>query len=157
MRASARRRLRLADLLEAAAPETALVLDLKGADGRLPNAVLSQLDRFPVRRPVVVCGRAWHLLAPFEAVAGVRVFRSAGTAVELLALLGRDQPGDGVCVRDHLLDTRIVRLLHARAACVLAWTVNCPRRADALLRLGVDALISDDVHLLQRSPLQAAA
>ena len=156
-RAGSRRRTRLADLLACAAPETTLLLDLKGRDARLPAAVQRQLDASPVRRPVVVCGRAWALLEPFDAQDDVRVFRSAGTATELLALLGRDEPGDGACVREHLLDARLVRLLREHVASVLAWTVNSPGRAEELLALGVDGVISDDLHLLQREPLPLAA
>jgi glycerophosphoryl diester phosphodiesterase len=124
---------------------------LKGADGRLAHAVRAAIAPWLGTRTLAVCGRAWALLEPFEALAGVRVVRSAGTAEELLTLLGTGTHLGGVCVRERLLDERLVALLRERADAVLAWTVNSPARARELASWGVDGLVTDDRALLERA------
>jgi glycerophosphoryl diester phosphodiesterase len=150
-RAAAFRRLTLDELLAAAAGETELMLDLKGDDMRLAETVRASLEPWLGRRRLALCGRFWPLLEPFEDVAGVRVVRSAGSAEELLRLVGRRDPLDGVCVRERLLNERLVALLGERAVSVLAWTVNSPARAHELAAWGVDGIVSDDLGLLERA------
>src|SRR5689334_23993901 len=53
-------RLELPELLVSAAPDTALMLDLKGRDPELSRRILAVLER-----PVSVCSRHWPLLEPF--------------------------------------------------------------------------------------------
>jgi glycerophosphoryl diester phosphodiesterase len=156
-RAAAFRRVTLAELLAAAGPATEVMLDLKGTDPRLADQVRRDIGPWLATRRLAVCGRAWHLLEPFEAIPGVRVVRSAGTAEELLHLLGRRVRADGVCVREHLLDERLVELLRDRAGRVLAWTVNGPLRARELAGWGVDGLVTDDLRLLERAAMPLAA
>lgn len=155
-RAGAFRRLTLDELLAEASPETELMLDLKGADPRLSDAVRAAVEPWLAVRRLAVCGRIWHLLERFENLPEVRVVWSAGTAQELLSLLGRRAPMDGVCIRERLLDEPLVELLGERAEAVLAWTVNCPLRAEELAGWGIDGLVTDDVSLLDHRVTTAA-
>ncbi len=47
------------------------------------------------------------------------------------------------------VDAALVADVHAAGGRVLVWTVNDPERARALVRLGVDALCTDDIPLLR--------
>lgn len=136
-------RLRLAELLAAAAPGTHLLLDLKGRSTRLAELVLEAL---PPGRDVTVCARSARLLEPFAGVDGVRVFRSVGSRRQLRQLLARSGSPrlDGVSIHERLLDERVVAALRERAATVITWPVNTVARAAELARLGVNGLISDE-------------
>jgi glycerophosphoryl diester phosphodiesterase len=135
------RRLQLHELLAAAAPETHLMLDLKGRNPRLAHLVLAAL---PEGRRITVCARSRRLLEPFSGHPDVRRFRSAGSRRQLHRLLrGRDAL-DGVSVHARLLDGRAVSALRERAATVLTWPVDSAARAAELAALGVHGVISDD-------------
>jgi glycerophosphoryl diester phosphodiesterase len=136
-------RFRLDQLLGALAPQTRLLLDLKGHDRRLPGAVLGALGRHPDVRPPTVCARSWQLLEPFRR-RGYRTVYSVGSAAQLRAL-GRLGAGrvDGVSVHRRLLDADVVRELGRRAGVVLTWPVNTVDHARALLDWGVQGLITD--------------
>jgi hypothetical protein len=136
-------RLRLDRLLAAAAPETHLLLDLKGRSMRLARLVLEAL---PPDRTVTVCARSPRLLEPFAGVPGVRVFRSVGSRRQLRRLLARLDAAalDGVSIHERLLDERVVLALRERVQTVLTWPVNTASRAAELARLGVHGLISDE-------------
>lgn len=140
-------RLRLEELLEAAAPETHLLLDLKGRSRGLAELVVEAL---PTGRKVTVCARSPRLLEPFAGVRGVRRFRSVGSRRQLRRLLARlDAVAlDGVSIHERLLDERVVAALRERAATVITWPVNTASRAAELARLGVHGLISDEPALL---------
>lgn len=49
-----------------------------------------------------------------------------------------------------LVDSRLLERVHEVGGRVLAWTVNAPGDAAALLALGADGICSDDVRLLPR-------
>ena len=151
VRAAPRRRLTLDDLLAVARPQTSLLLDLKGSDTRLADVVLSSIQPFVDARSITVCGRNWALLDCFENVPGITVFYSAGTPSELLGLLARDRPIDGVSISETLLNRRIVRLVREGAETIVAWTVNSRARARELTSIGVDAIVTDDLRLLDGS------
>jgi glycerophosphoryl diester phosphodiesterase len=139
-------RLTLGSLLDAAGPSTELLLDLKGADVRLAQRVLAELDG---RRPVSVCARNWRLLEPFRSRSDVRRVYSAGTPRELRRLLRRFRGVelDGVSVHERLLDAATVGRLRERTALVMSWPVNTLQRARELGALGVEGLISDELEL----------
>lgn len=139
------RRLTLDELLRAARRDTELVLDLKGRDGRLAGLVLGAL--MP-GRPVTVCARHWALLEPFSGRADVRTVFSVGSRRQLRALLALEPPLPGVSIHERLLDAAVAKELRARAELLLAWPVVAGRRANELLRLGVDGLITKDPALL---------
>ena len=136
-------RLGLDQLLGALAPQTRLLLDLKGRDRRLPDAVLGALGRHPDVRSPTVCSRSWQLLEPFRE-RGYRTVYSVGSAAQLRALsrLGAGRL-DAVSVHRKLLDADVVRELRRRAGVVLSWPVNTVDHARALLEWGVQGLITD--------------
>jgi glycerophosphoryl diester phosphodiesterase len=154
-----RRRLRLEELFAAVALETELLIDLKGRDLRLAELVL---DALPAGRAVSVCSREWRLLEPFKQHGTVRVVYSVGTGAELQALfaLSEDQPLAGVSIHHRLLDEQTFAALRRRTALILAWPVTSDRRAQELIELGVDGVITQDLTIRLRHaeppPAQAA-
>lgn len=145
-----RRRLELRELLDAAAPGTHLLLDLKGRDRRLSRLVL---DALPPGRRVTVCARSPRLLEAFAGVPHVRRFRSIGSSRQLRRLLRRDAAGvDGISIHERLLDGPVVAALRERVSTVITWPVNSAARAAELAALGVHGLISDDVERLVERP-----
>jgi glycerophosphoryl diester phosphodiesterase len=140
-------RLTLPQLLDATAPGTELMLDLKGRDPRLARAVLDALR--PPRR-ITVCARAWRLLEPFAAEPHVRTVYSVGSFRQLQALLRRSEGSllDGVSIHEELLTRETAAELRRRSGVVMTWPVNTLERARELVALGVDGLISDDLHAI---------
>jgi hypothetical protein len=152
-----RSRLHLHELLAATAPATELVLDLKGARLRLAERVLDAIRPHLGERRFTVCARSWRLLEPFAA-GPVRRVHSVGNARQLQRLLRRYAGGrlDGVSIHERLLDAQSVASLRAVADTIMTWPVNHPERAGALLRLGVDGLITDDAAAMSRSGVLGA-
>jgi glycerophosphoryl diester phosphodiesterase len=147
-----RRRLYLHELLAATDAETELVLDLKGPRRRLAERVLRELEPYLVERRFTVCARWWRLLEPFAGTP-VRRIHSVGSARQLRRVRRRfaRQRLDGVSIHERLVDRETIASLRDIADIVMAWPVNEPERARALLRLGVLGLITDDVAALSRA------
>jgi hypothetical protein len=139
-----RPRLLLAELLDAAAPTTELMLDLKGRNRRLANLVIEALEPYLGSRRLTVCARSWPLLEAFEGLP-VRRVHSVGTARQLRALIrhARGARIEGVSIHERLLDLGAVTELRRLSAVVMTWPVNDLPRAAELAQLGVDGLISD--------------
>jgi glycerophosphoryl diester phosphodiesterase len=152
LQASWRRRLQLHELLAAAAAETELVLDLKGPRKRLAEDVRRALEPYLGERRFTVCARWWRLLEPFAGTP-VRRVHSVGNARQLRAALRRfgGQRLEGISIHERLADRETVSSLREIADFVMAWPVNEPERARALLRLGVLGLITDDAAALIRA------
>lgn len=144
-----RPRLEFGELLRATAPETELLLDLKGSRVELAERVRDLISPvLPVRR-FTVCARSWRLLVPFADLP-VRRVHSVGTQRQLRRLLRRVGDGrlDGVSIHQNLLDRESFASLRTVAGMIMTWPVNHPERARELLTLGVDGLITDDAHRL---------
>jgi glycerophosphoryl diester phosphodiesterase len=152
LQASWRPQLRLEELLAAMAAETELVLDLKGPRKRLAEQVLRTVAPYLGERRLTVCARSWRLLEPFAGTP-VRRVHSVGNARQLRAVLRRfaHRQLEGVSIHERLATRETVAALGEIAELILAWPVNEPQRARALLRLGVDGLITDDVAALSRA------
>jgi Glycerophosphoryl diester phosphodiesterase family len=152
-----RRRLVLSELLEATAAETELMLDLKGSRLRVAEKTVEAIRPYLGNRRFTVCSREWRLLEPF---AGLRVRRlhSIGDERELERFLDRfsSERLEGVSIHERLLGPESVASLRSIADILLTWTVNRPARAQELVRLGVDGLITDDVAALQRPGILGA-
>lgn len=137
-------RLLLDDLLDAAADDTELLLDLKGGDPRLAAGVARALARRG-RAAVSVCSQSWAQLEPFAHMDGVRTIHSVGGARALQALHARfaDRRLDGVSIHRKLLDADVVAALHERARLVISWPVATEAEARDLAAWGVDGLITE--------------
>lgn len=147
-----RRRLYVHELLAATDAKTELVLDLKGPRRRLGERVLRELEPYLGKRRFTVCARWWRLLEPFAGTP-VRRVHSVGSARQLRQVLRRfaRQRLEGVSIHERLVDRETVASLREIADVIMAWPVNEPERARALLQLGVAGLISDDVAALARA------
>jgi glycerophosphoryl diester phosphodiesterase len=152
LRASWRPRLRLEELLEATSPETELMLDLKGPRRRLAERVLRTIEPYLGERRFTVCARWWRLLEPFAGTP-VRCIHSVGNARQLRELLRRfaNQRLEGVSIHERLADRETMAALGEIADVIMAWPVNEPERARALLRLGVAGLITDRAAAMSRA------
>jgi glycerophosphoryl diester phosphodiesterase len=141
-------RLLLEELLDAAAPHTELVLDLKGRDARLAARTLDALRRAG-RATATVCARAWPLLAPFRDLEGVRTVGSVGRAHRLRSVERRFAAArpDGISIHVRLLDEAVVARLLRLTPLVLAWPVHTLEDASRLAAWGVTGLIVDDLEL----------
>lgn len=141
-----RARLELPELLEATAPGTELVLDLKGRDVRVATRVLAALEPLLGARRFTVCARHWRLLDAFRG-RPVRRMQSVGSARQLRRLLRRfaGERIDGVSIHERLLHAESAAALREIADVVMTWPVNRPERARELLGLGISGLITDEL------------
>ena len=151
-------RLVLHDLIEATAPETELMLDLKGSRIRVAEQVRETVRPYLGTRRFTVCARRWTLLEPFAGLP-IRRVHSIGTARELRRFLERfaAERLDGVSVHERLLEPGSVASLRSIAEIIVTWPVNRPGRARELVRLGVDGLITDDAAALSAPGALASA
>jgi hypothetical protein len=132
-------RLELHELLAAAGPQTALMLDLKGGR-RLGRRVADALQR-----PVTVCSRRWSALEPFSGRSDVRVVHSVGSRRQLRALRRRfaGRRLDGISIHRRLLDGTTVADLRTRAELIVTWPVTTRDEARRLGSWGVDGVITE--------------
>jgi glycerophosphoryl diester phosphodiesterase len=140
-------RLLLDDVLDAAAPGTRFLLDLKGPSPRLGRLVARAILAHGPER-IMVCSRTWSHLRAIPA--GVTTIRSLGSRSQLARFARLRAPGAGVAVNARLLDAATVANLRRTAPRLLAWGVPDAAAAHRLLSLGVNGLILDDLELLQR-------
>lgn len=152
-------RLMLHELLARAAPETELMLDLKGRRRALAEGVAVALGKVP-DRAITICARHWPLLERFGDVPRARLVHSVGRGVQLRRLLRRYRAGcglHGVSVHERLLDRDTVQALRARADLVMCWGVSEHPRAQELRDWGVNGIIATDRELLRRFAAPAGA
>ncbi|MDH4103243.1 MAG: glycerophosphodiester phosphodiesterase [Thermoleophilia bacterium] len=152
-------RLQLHELLSALAPETDLLLDLKGPRKELGTRVLDAIRPYLGERDFTVCARSWRVLETFAGLS-VRRVHSVGSARQLrrLQLRFAGERLDGISIHERLLDRDSVASLRVIADVIMTWPVNVPERARELVRLGVDGLITDDVAgLVHAGVLEATA
>jgi hypothetical protein len=130
-------------LLASAAPDTELMLDLKGRDLRLPALLTGALEAGG--RRVTVCSQSWALLEPFAGAGGVRAVHSVGSRRQLAALRERfaGRRLAGISIHKKLLDPAVVADLRERAAMLITWPVAGVAEARLLGRWGVDGVITE--------------
>ncbi len=134
-------RMRLDELLAARAPDTELMLDLKGRGPRVAHAVAAELDG----RPVTVCSQNWRALDVLSDLADVRIVHSVGSARALERLRRRDTGQiEGISIHRKLLDPAVVADLRERAPLVMSWPVRTEADAHELAAWGVQGLIATD-------------
>jgi glycerophosphoryl diester phosphodiesterase len=141
-------RLVLAELLAAAAPQTELLLDLKGRDLRLAEGTLETLERHP-RGSVTVSARDWRLLEPFRDLGGIRRLGSIGRAYQLRGVERRLDAAalDGLSVQRRLLSPHRVAHLRSLVPTVVTWPVDSVGDARTLSAWGVTGVITADLGL----------
>jgi len=137
-------RLLVESLLEAAAPDIELMLDLKGRDPRLAARIAIAIAEHGGGRSLTVCSQRWQLLEPLAELRSVRLVHSVGGPRALNAL--RALPGGrlaGVSIHRRLLDPAVVADLKRRAELVMTWPVATAGEARMLAGWGVDGVISE--------------
>lgn len=142
-------RLELADLVAALGGDHRLMIDLKGVHPRLAPSVARVLREVSPDLGLTVCTKSWWMLDAFDLP--VRPVLSAATRAGLVRLRSRlaRSPVHGVSVRRALLTPAIVTELHRRTDLVMTWPVDTPAGLAQARRLGVDAVISKELSLLQ--------
>jgi glycerophosphoryl diester phosphodiesterase len=144
-------RLVLSTLLHRLAPQTGLMIDLKGDDETLAPAVLHALHDAGGERPVIVCSQNWRHIDPLLGEPAVTAVHSIGNARQLQALLARKPfETQGISIDSVLLDEEVVRQLHDRAPIVVTWPINRTSLLERVTALGVDGVITDSLSILRR-------
>lgn len=127
-------------------------LDLKQTSAGYVDRVIRFLEERE-ERPLIVSSHSAEVLARFEAEypSAVRLL-SIKTPLAFETLQGDERALeiiDGVTVRHTLLDEATVGWLKERGYLILAWTVNDLGRVNELVRLGVDAITTENLAILQ--------
>ncbi len=148
---ASRPRLGLAALVQAAAPGTELMLDLKGTAAGLPGAVLGEMERVAPGRSYAVCSQGWELLTPFEPLAHVRVVHSVGNGRALRDVLNRlsGKAHHAISINQKLLDAALVRELRQAAPMGMTWPINSLERLARVRNWGVTGAISDRLAIVR--------
>lgn len=139
----------LSDVLDTAAGDPRLMLDLKGpAAAVAPKAAALLRERMPSAE-VTVCTKHWRMLESFEPP--VRRVLSASNRASLGRLLRRLRRKSeyGVSIRLGLLTPPVVAELRRYVDQVMVWPVDTPAALAHARALGVTAVISKDLALLR--------
>jgi len=143
----------LGEVWNASARAGAVKLDLKQSSAAFYDLVFAFLDAHRDGRPVIVVSSSPSALRAFQARApDVYRFINATDAnrqralqrdPELLALI------DGVSVRHDVLDADIAAWFDEQGVVTMAWTVNDLKRVNELVKLGVDAITTDNLAIME--------
>ena len=127
------------------------MLDLKGNDARLPSAVLDAVAASGTTREIAVCSQNWRLLEGIDGRRPVTVIQSIGKARRLRAVLGgRMVPDAGaISIHERFLDQGTVGVLRKSARTIVTWPVNDVARMRALVDLGIDGMITDEIAVVR--------
>lgn len=144
----------LRDVLEATTEADAVQLDLKSSAGWYVDALVDLLnDEDLAGRRFMISARDPGTLAVLSERAphALRAL-SIGEAHELAALRANPELAatlDGVTIRETLLDAEVAAWLREHSLFVNAWVVNDVCRANELIDLGVGAITTDNLALMQ--------
>jgi glycerophosphoryl diester phosphodiesterase len=150
--------LSLPDLLHAVGDRAHVFIDVKGANPRLPRAIVSAVRASGVPERVSICGQNWPVLnAIGREEPRIAVYHSLGSKVHFAAYRqATPQPSGvqiaGVSALRKLLTEADVQLFQARGLRVIAWTVNNAAEAGKLAGWGVDGITSDRLDVLATLP-----
>lgn len=137
----------LADVLAIVPPTGAVYVEIKGA--AMEHLVAGVLARTTTRCAVHSFDHAsihrMHEIAPQLPRGILFDRRPVDVAASMRAAGARD-----VWPERRLIDAPLVSAVHAAGGRVIAWTVNRRAEAASLAELGVDALCTDDVRLLDK-------
>ena len=123
------------------------MLDLKGADRRMPSVIKALLAKHLPNGPVTVCSRHWSLLSPFEGSPGIAVVHSAGNHRQLQRLLAL-RPA-AASIYQGLLTPDTVMEIKRSTSFLMTWPIRSATDMREILAWGVDGVISSDMQLLR--------
>ncbi len=137
----------LGAIVEAAAADTHLWLDLKGV---MPSVADRARIAVAGRERVTASSKSWWLLRRFAGVPGARTFRSAGNRFELalLSWLPTRVRTDGAVVHRRLLTPAVIARLRQRGL-LFTWAVDDLDTIRRLAAAGVDGVIVDELALIE--------
>ena len=137
---------RLADVLALTPPEKTVYVEIKGAN--IEELVVATIDGGSARCAVHSFDHA--AIARCRAIAPhiPRGVLFDGSAPDAMIRQLESVDASDLWPRWDLIDAALVRRAHDAGARVIAWTVNSPADARALVAMGVDGLCTDDVRLL---------
>jgi glycerophosphoryl diester phosphodiesterase len=144
-------RLGLEELLEADIRGATFMLDIKGRRASAAHALAEFLHGRGQHRPVFVCGRWLPSVETVAEVPFVLPVLSARNRSELARLrqrLASGPPVHGVSVHMSLLSSALVAELRRHVEVVMTWPVNDLAGLDAMLRIGITGVISDELAVL---------
>lgn len=145
-------RLGLEELLAAAGEGGRLLLDLKGEDGELAEAVAKTLERAGAVDSVAFTSPTWEYLDRLsELLPGVSRFYTIGSLPRLAALRPRLERGEiaKVSIDSRILTAEIVAELgRTGVETIITWAVETAERARDVLAWGVSGITSDSLPLL---------
>lgn len=151
-------RLLVDELLDACAPDTELMLDLKGHDRRLGARLADAIRAAGAADRVMVCSRNWRLLEALNHLEPARIVHSVGSARQLANVRASRSahPIAGISINRRLLDRDVVDELRRRTELVMSWPVETLEQARMLADWGVQGLISQAFELLAPEFAKAA-
>ena len=139
-------------------------VELKGRDPRLVDVVWKAIERLGLHHRILVAAHFDPLVRRFRRLCARCVATAAGsrevTRFWVTSRLGfspwLQPPFEALQVPVryrglNVADARLLRVAHARGIAVHVWTVNEESEMEALLRLGVDGVMSDHPGRLMRA------
>ena len=142
-------RLILGELFGALSSDTGMMVDLKGDDDALPEAILRAIREAAGGRRLIVCGQNWPLVDPFVAAPEVIAVHSIGRPDQLDAFLRSSRPTQGISIHASLLSETVISALKQRAPLVVTWPINTPGELARVSGLGVDGVTTDSLAILE--------
>jgi glycerophosphoryl diester phosphodiesterase len=153
----------LADALSLIVKRSTALIERKGGDAE--HLVKLLRERHLINRVVVQSFdwaflRAFHALAPEQVLGALGPPRVLSSGRKPAALFRRlhlgwlrelEKTGARIAVWNQQVSKRAIGLAHHRGLAVWVYTVNTQRRAERLLRMGVDGLITDNPALIWRT------
>jgi hypothetical protein len=143
---------RLIDAWTATGP-AAVMLDLKEASARFHDLLFGFLEAHGCDRKVLLVSGNVTTLAMFQRRApNVLRFYGASPRGRLAAFMQDDElvrMVDGLNLRHDLIDRAVAEWTRAHGLLLIAWTVNDPRRVTDLIELGVDAITTDNLAIIE--------
>jgi len=127
-------------------------LDLKDTSSATTRVVADFLERHTGERRVFLSSKSFRALEVIhERTEDVGLVLSLGNGYELQTLLEAPERAEiltGVSVRATLLDAETMDWFKERGLLVIAWTVNDVDRLNDLVALGIDAVSTDNLAIL---------
>lgn len=142
----------LSDVLSREPRGCHLLLDLKGKDPSLPEAVATLIQAAGAEGRVALASQGWRHLDALRERLSCPAFYSIGGRRQLARFWkeGRQSERPRVAVDRRFLDEATASLLRSQASVLIAWAVNSDSEARQVLFWGFDGVISDDIDLLRR-------